>query len=105
MRRRTARAVIFGTAVAACTLIGGGAAVAASTDNNEDSPLTGSVLEKATKAALDRVGEGTVSDSEVSEEEGAYEVEVLLENGTEVEVQLDKDFKVVAEEQETPDND
>ena len=46
--------------------------------------------------AADRTGGGTVVDSEVEDEENGYEVEVNLDDGRQVEVQLDADFAVVS---------
>lgn len=99
MQHRT-RWIVGGVAAAALIAAGTGVAFAA-TDDAADTPLTGSTLEQASAAALAHTGGVRVSDSEVSEEGGqAYEVEVVLEDGTEVEVHLDKDFTVVSEEAE-----
>ena len=49
-------------------------------------------------AALAYTGEGRVSGSEVDDEESKYEVEVTLDNGGQVDVQLDEGFKVVGSE-------
>lgn len=61
-------------------------------------PITGEALALASAAALDHLGEGTVTDTEVGDEEGYYEVEVTLDNGTEVDVHLDENFNVLGEE-------
>lgn len=53
---------------------------------------------KAGNAALARVGQGTVSEVERENERGsAYEVEVRLNDGTQVEVQLGADFQVLSQ--------
>jgi hypothetical protein len=45
-------------------------------DENEgpDVPITGSALDQASAAALDYIGEGRVTGTEVGDEEGYYEV-------------------------------
>ena len=52
-------------------------------------------------AALAFTGEGRVTGTEVGDEESYYEVEVTLDDGSEVDVQLDKNFEVVGSEAET----
>jgi uncharacterized membrane protein YkoI len=81
--------------------IGGGAAIAAGGDDDAtEQPITGSALEQAKAAALAHTGEGKVTDTEVGDEESYYEVEVTLDNGGQVDVQLDKSFNVVGSENE-----
>jgi uncharacterized membrane protein YkoI len=69
-------------------------------DSNEapDVPITGTALERASAAALAYIGEGKVTDSEVGDEEGYYEIEIRLNNGREVDVHLDENFKVLSTE-------
>jgi uncharacterized membrane protein YkoI len=64
-------------------------------DDDSDGPaLTADERDKASNAALAKVGQGTVS--EVEREGGnAYEVEVRLGNGSEVDVQVGADFQVL----------
>jgi uncharacterized membrane protein YkoI len=95
--------VIVGASIAA--LAAGGAGVAAATgavggDDNEgnEQPITGSALDKAEAAALEHTGEGTVTETETGDEESFYEVEVTLDDGSQVDVQLDRDFNVVGDE-------
>ena len=66
-------------------------------DINEgpDIPITGPDLDRASAAALDFAGEGRVSETEIEDEESYYEVEVTLDNGSEIDVQLDEGFNVV----------
>lgn len=88
--------LIAGGVIAA--LAGGGAAIAGATgvgDDGNGSPITGSELDKAKAAALERTGGGRVTGSEVADEEGYYEVEVTRNNGSQVDVHLDRDFKVL----------
>lgn len=84
-------------AVLSAALIGGGTGIAVATTGGDDNetPISGSALEKASAAALGYTGEGRVTDSEVGDEEGYYEVEVTLDNGKQADVHLDKDFTVL----------
>lgn len=50
-----------------------------------------------------RGGQRRVTETEVGDEEGAYEVEVTLDNGTETDVHLDKNFTVLGSEAESGD--
>lgn len=98
------RIIAIGAATVAVAAGGAGIAVAGSSDEDaaeNEAPITGSALEQAESAALDHLGEGTVSDTEVGDEESLYEVEVTLDDGSETDVQLDRDFSVVGEEAET----
>ncbi len=63
-------------------------------------PITGTDLEKASAAALAHTGGGRVSDTEVGDEESYYEIEVTLDDGRQVDVQLDESFAVVGTEDE-----
>jgi hypothetical protein len=67
--------------------------------------VSGSALEKASAAALAYLGEGRVTDSEIGDEEGYYEIEVTLDNGDEVDVHLDENFKVTSTEYEDDEDD
>lgn len=90
---------IWIVAGAAAVLVIGGAGVAvAATDpfDQDNDRLTGSALTSASEAALAEVGEGTVSEAERSDDlDHAYTVEVRLDNGADVDVELDEDFDVV----------
>jgi hypothetical protein len=79
---------------AAGVAIGTGIAVA-QPDDGEGTPITGEALVKASRAALAVTGGGTVTSSEVGDEESRYEVEVTLVDGRQVDVQLDDSFQVV----------
>ncbi|MFJ5692722.1 PepSY domain-containing protein [Arthrobacter sp. NPDC093125] len=103
MRKRT---WIIGAAVAGLVL--GGATVAAaavnpfdddgSVDGSTQSPLSQTDRDKAVQAALAKVGQGTVTEVERDENpNSAYEVEVRLANGSEVEVAVGKDFQVLSQ--------
>lgn len=81
----------------------GGIAVASAGGGDSEEPITGDAYDKATAAALAHLGEGTVTDTEVGDEESLYEVEITLADGSEVDVQLDENFNVVGSEAEDPD--
>ncbi len=99
MKRRSIAAIGVGVAAGAMVLLGGSLAQAATTDGPDtgetEVAITGSALEQASAAALAFTGEGAVTETEVGDEESYYEVEVTLDNGSEVDVQLDESFSVV----------
>ena len=99
MRTRT-KIILAGAAVTVAAVAGGGVAIASSDDT--EAPITGDAYDKASDAALNHVGEGRVTDTEVGDEESYYEVEVTRDDGTQVDVQLDESFTVVGSE---PDDD
>mgnify|MGYP001571123330 CR=1 FL=1 len=70
-------------------------------DKNEDISITGTALDKASAIALEFIGEGRVTDSEIDDEEGYYEIEITLENGQEVDVHLNKEFNILSKEIES----
>jgi len=92
------RKVIAG-GVAALALAAGGTGVAVATGGGDDNeaPIDGTALDRASAAALEHTGGGAVSETEVGDEESLYEVEVTLDDGTQTDVQLDRDFNVVGE--------
>ncbi len=69
--------------------------------NENEAPITGTALDQAEAAALQHTGQGTVTGTEVGDEESYYEVEVTLDDGSETDVQLDRTFNVVGSEAET----
>ena len=88
----------------------GGAAIAGATGGGDggdkgekETPITGSALDRASQAALKEVGSGKVTQTEAGDEEGAYEVEVTKADGSQVDVQLDRSFKVVGSEADHED--
>ena len=106
MKEKIKGIAIAGAAVAA--LAAGGAAIAGATgggdDDATDTPIKGSALERASQAALDHTGGGTVTETEVGDEESLYEVEVTLDDGSQVDVQLDRSFKVIGDEADGADD-
>jgi uncharacterized membrane protein YkoI len=102
---RNRKLLVAGAAVVAAAAIGGGAAIAAGGDDeSSDTPITGAALAKAKSAALAHTGGGTVTETEVGDEESLYEVEVTLPNGDQVDVQLDENFRVVGSEGDGADD-
>src|SRR5262245_14406313 len=94
-------------AVAASVLAvgAGGAAIASATgagprgdDDENEQAISGAALEQASDAALAHTGGGEVTETEVGDEESYYEVEVTLDDGSQVDVQLDRDYNVVSSE-------
>ena len=80
-------------------LAAGGAGIAKAVgvgdDDASDTAITGAALTQASEAALAHTGGGKVTETEVGDEESYYEVEVTLDNGKQVDVQLDRGFAVV----------
>ncbi len=97
--RRIDRKSVVGAGVLAL-LVTGGAGVAAASggagpgDDTEPS-ITGDALTRAAQAALAETGGGRVSGTEVGDEESYYEVEVTLDDGRQVDVQLDESLAVI----------
>jgi hypothetical protein len=102
-RRKTA--IVTGGAVLA--LAAGGVGIAQAVDGGDDDgpdkPISGPALERAERAALDHVGEGKVTETEAGDEEGYYEVEVTRPGGAQVDVHLDRGFKVTSTEGDKDD--
>jgi uncharacterized membrane protein YkoI len=93
MRRR-----IIITTITVGALAAGGAAIAGAAGGDDDATeraISGSALEKAKAAALADTP-GKVTETEVGDEESYYEVEVTRADGSQVDVQLDRDFNVVS---------
>ena len=55
----------------------------------DGNPDHGEELDRASAAALEHTGEGRVTETEKGDEESLYEVEVTLDDGSQVDVQLD----------------
>lgn len=99
------RNTIIATGVAAIALVAGGAGIAIAGGGGEDAhetdtAITGPALGQAESAALDHVGQGKVTGTEVGDEESYYEVEVTRTDGSQTDVQLDRSFNVVSQEDE-----
>jgi uncharacterized membrane protein YkoI len=94
MRRR--RIII--SIAAAGVLAAGGAAIAGAAGGGDDATeraITGDALQRAKAAALADTP-GRVTGTEAGDEESYYEVEVTRPDGSQVDVQLDRDFRVVS---------
>ncbi len=84
-------------AAVAAVLVLLGAGVAYATGSGEDSSAGqagGANLDKAKSVALEQVN-GSVTGTEVGDEEGYYEVEVTRDDGSQVDVHLDKNFNII----------
>jgi hypothetical protein len=99
MQRRTRWIVGAGLAVA---MAGGLVAAAAASVGDNDRELTGATRDRAVAVALAATDGGTVLETEVGDDGAAYGVEIRLDDGRQVEVNLDESFKVVNQE---PDED
>lgn len=97
MKHRTIIITAAAGVAAVAITIAGTAAASQYGDDNEQ-PITGDALTRATEAALTHTGEGTVTETEVGDEDSYYEVEVTLDSGKQVDVQLDESFAVVGAE-------
>jgi hypothetical protein len=100
------RIVIAALAVVAAGIVTGGAIAVASSDS--EGGVTGPDADRASQAALEATGGGTVSEVERDDEGGAaWEVEVETPDGKVVEVRLDERFSVVdvGGDDESPDGD
>jgi len=95
--KRTTKWVAGGTLAIAA--IGGGTGIAiASGAGDNDVPLEGPALDKAVAAALAATGGGEVLETEVGDDGSAYGIEIRLEDGSQVEVNLDSSFAVINQE-------
>jgi uncharacterized membrane protein YkoI len=98
---RRKRVVLPAIATVAVLGIGATAWTAAATDE-----VQGGERDRVGAAAVEAAGGGTVVDVEASDDRGeAYEVEVRMDDGTEVDVTLDQDLKPVSQEADDRDND
>ena len=97
MRRRTRWMVGAGLAVA---MAGGLVAAAAATGGDNDQELTAATRDRAVAGALAATGGGSVLETEAGDDGAAYGVEVRLDDGRQVEANLDESFKVISQEPE-----
>ncbi len=88
---------LLGLAVAMVVLAGAGVAFASGYgENSSEQQATGPGIEKVKSIALDHTNGGRVSGTEIGDEEGYYEVEVIRGDGSQVDVHLDRDFNVLS---------
>lgn len=99
MKKRT-KILVVGAAIGTAAVVP--AIAQAGDDRSEgseiDVPVRGPDLARASEVAIDHLGGGSVTETEIDDEESYYEVEVILDDGRQVDVQLDKDFNVVGTE-------
>jgi len=67
-------------------------------EDESEIPISGNALERAGVVALEYIGEGKVTDTEIDDEEGYYEIEITLDDGGEVDVHLDENFRILSKE-------
>jgi uncharacterized membrane protein YkoI len=104
----TKRTKIVAVGASVLALAAGAAGVAAATggdDDATDTPIKGSDLAEASAAALEATGGGAVTETETGDEESYYEVEVTRDDGSQVDVQLDRGFNVVGQEGDSESDD
>ena len=89
---------IAGAALLVVAIAGTAGGAVMATGGDDEQPITGTALDKASEAALDHTGGGHVTGTEVGDEESIYEVEVTRDDGSQVDVQLDESFNVVGDE-------
>jgi uncharacterized membrane protein YkoI len=97
-----AKVLLVGGVMAVGLVAGTSAAIASSDD--AEAPITGDALVEASAVALEHSGGGTVTETEVGDEESYYEVEVTMDDGRQIDVQLDEQFNVVGDEIDTEDD-
>ena len=95
MKRRTIIITVASAGLVAAAAVGTVVAAGAIDDDGSQQPITGDALTKASAAALAYTGQGKVTETEVGDEDSYYEVEVTLDNGKQIDVQLDENFHVV----------
>ena len=91
----SARMWILAGVVAGLLLVGAGVAYATGSGEDSSAQAGGANIEKAKSVALDHVS-GRVTGTEVGDEEGYYEVEVTKDDGSQVDVHLDKNFNILS---------
>ena len=102
----TKRGKILSAGIAALAVAAGGVGVAvAGGADDAEAPIRGGALEKASAAALEHTGGGRVTETETGDEESYYEVEVTRDDGSQVDVQLDRGFNVVGGETDDENED
>jgi uncharacterized membrane protein YkoI len=90
---------LVAVAGAVAALGGTGAGIAYAVGGDSEEQATGPAAEQAKRAAIKAVGGGTVSEVERQDGDGpaGYEVEVQRDDGSRVELRLDRNFDVVGQ--------
>jgi uncharacterized membrane protein YkoI len=95
-----AKTLFIAAAIVMLLLVGAGVAYATSSGDDDDSSdqqqATGPGIEKAKSVALEHTNGGRVTGTEIGDEEGYYEVEIIRDDGSQVDVHLDRDFNVLS---------
>lgn len=89
-----ARTWVVAAVAAGLLVLGGGVAYATGSGGDSSAQAGGADMEKAKSVALDQVN-GRVTGTELRDEEGYYEVEITRDDGSQVDVHLDKNFNVL----------
>ncbi len=94
------RTLVIAAAVAMLLALGGAGGIAYANGGDSEEQVTGPDAEKAKSAAIAAVGGGTVTEVERDDGygTGVFEVEVKRDDGSQVEVHLDRDLNVVGQE-------
>jgi hypothetical protein len=106
------RTWVVAAVAAGLLLVGAGVAYATGSGGDSSGQAGGANIEKAKSVALEQVN-GHVTGTEVGDEEGYYEVEITRDDGSQVDVHLDKNFNVLDtpadheghENEDAPDDD
>jgi hypothetical protein len=85
---------------AAVVLAAGGVGIAQAVGGDSEEQVTGPEANRAKQAAIQAIGEGRAVGVERGDDGGAWEVEVVRPDGSEVEVNLSGDLKQVGGETE-----
>ena len=93
------RTLVIAAAVAMLVALGG-AGIAYANGGDSEEQIAGPDADKAKSAAIAAVGGGTVTEVERDDGygTGVFEVEVKRDDGSQVEVHLDRDLDVVGQE-------
>ncbi len=77
---------------------GGALAMVAEAAGDDDRPISGEARDKCIAAALAEHPGGTVTETEADNDGEPYEVEIRLQDGSQVEVNLNRDCQVIGQE-------
>ena len=91
-------AVVFGLGIIAGSVGSGIVVATGGSGDGDDQPITAAALAECTAAALAANPGGTVTETEVGDDGAAYGVEIRLADGSEVEVNLDENCRVIGQE-------
>ncbi len=103
--QRKAKWIVGGALAGALTVGGIGTVAAQQAATEDDQPLSGETYDRAVAAALEQTKGGTVTETEAGDTGNTYGVEILLQDGRQVEVTLDQNYNVTSEEADDDDAD